>query len=373
MYLLTELILLSPLILYAYVRTRALLSGRARKIACSVFFCLVLLGYPLAEALSHRTSGSWVRFPLLAGYFCLPYLLYLILAVPFFDLAAAALRYRRQFRFPPAVRLVTYLLIPAVIVVAGHMNNSRLLVKTYSFELARKSSNLNALTIAFASDFHLGVMTENDLIERFVTKVNALSPDIILIGGDVLEGDREDDLGKFSSQLRLLRSRYGVFAAPGNHEHRGGPAGDFFRSSGITLLEDRVISIEDGFYLAGRQDGRATNRKPVSELLQPATKDLPIILIDHRPTEIDQVSRSRVDLQLSGHTHNGQLFPVNVIVMPFQYDLAWGSMVRGNTWFVVTSGTQAWGPPVRTAGDSEMVFIKATFRNRSLPGRATHD
>jgi predicted MPP superfamily phosphohydrolase len=74
------------------------------------------------------------------------------------------------------------------------------------------------------------------------------------------------------------------------------------------------------------------------------------------------VSRSRVDLQLSGHTHNGQLFPVNLFVMPYEYELAWGTKVKHDTRFIVSSGIQAWGPPVKTAGDSEILLIKASFR-----------
>jgi predicted MPP superfamily phosphohydrolase len=89
----------------------------------------------------------------------------------------------------------------------------------------------------------------------------------------------------------------------------------------------------------------------------------PIILLDHSPTDLDNVSKSRVDLQLSGHTHNGQLFPVNVVVMPFQYELPWGTIVKRHTVFTVTSVVQAWGLPVKTSGDSEILSIKVTFRS----------
>jgi len=101
----------------------------------------------------------------------------------------------------------------------------------------------------------------------------------------------------------------------------------------------------------------------IFELLKNSAENLPIILLDHSPTDLENVSRSRVDLQLSGHTHNGQLFPVNLLVMPFQYELAWGFMVKRHTTFIVTSGIQAWGPPVKTAGLSEILSIRVTFSN----------
>ena len=104
---------------------------------------------------------------------------------------------------------------------------------------------------------------------------------------------------------------------------------------------------------------------PIAELLKGAPENLPVIVLDHSPTDLESVSNSSVDLQFSGHTHNGQLFPVNVLVMPFQYELAWGSMIKRHTAFVVSSGLQAWGPPVKTAGDSEILSVRVSFGRQS--------
>jgi uncharacterized protein len=140
----------------------------------------------------------------------------------------------------------------------------------------------------------------------------------------------------------------------------------------MKLLEDEVEKIDNSFYLAGRKDGRHSKRKSIEDLLKTASEDLPVILLDHNPKDLESVSQSRVDLQLSGHTHNGQLFPVNCMIMPFQYELAWGTKTKRNTQFIVSSGVQAWGPPVKTAGDSEILFIKATFRsNVDLPRQSS--
>jgi len=87
---------------------------------------------------------------------------------------------------------------------------------------------------------------------------------------------------------------------------------------------------------------------------------LPVILVDHRPTEMDQVSKTAVDVQLSGHTHNGQLFPINLIIKTM-YELSWGHQKLGNTHFFVTSGIRLWGPPVRTTGKSEIMVIDVKF------------
>jgi uncharacterized protein len=374
MYLLAELILFSPLILYACIRIRTIISSRPAKWIFVIFYILLFLGYPFAEVFSHGQIRGLGRYVTLAGYYCLPFLLYLTLAVLAIDLTIALLRGAKILRVETvsnarfrSLRFGCYFAIPALIVFAGAWNNNRLRIKEYSVDLPRKSSTARELKIVYASDFHLGQITNDRLLERFVSKVNALQPDIVLIGGDILEGHGNEDLDRLAGQFRRLRAKYGVFAAPGNHESHSGSPNNFFAQSGMQLLEDRVEKIDGKFYLAGRRDGHLTKKSPIGELLRTAPEDLPILLLDHSPTDLENVSRSRVDLQLSGHTHNGQLFPVNLVVMPFQYELAWGARTKGNTHFIVSSGVQAWGPPVKTAGDSEILFIKVMFRPDAGP------
>jgi uncharacterized protein len=369
MFLITELILFSPLIIYVCIRIRKLLSEPGLKNLFTLFYILLFLGYPIAESLSHREISSWARDPVIAAYCCLPYLLYFTLSAAALDIAVA-LAQRAKILQASTIsspgfrhfRIGCYFAIPALIVFAGLLNNNRLIVKEYSIKIPKKASIISELRIVFASDFHLGQLTDKSLLDRFTAKVNALNPDIVLIGGDVLEGHGEQNLAGFETQLRKLRAKYGVYAVPGNHESHGGGSNDFFAKSGMRLLEDRVEKIDNAFYLAGRKDVRGSIRIPIGDLLKAADDNLPVILLDHRPTDMENVSRSRADLQLSGHTHNGQLFPINLAVMPFQYELPWGFKVKRNTQFIVSSGLQAWGPPVKTAGDSEILFLKAKFQ-----------
>ena len=89
---------------------------------------------------------------------------------------------------------------------------------------------------------------------------------------------------------------------------------------------------------------------------------MPVIVLEHRPTDLDKVSLSGADILLSGHTHNGQLFPVNLITK-YYYELSWGYKVKNHTHIFVSSGIQVWGPPVRTAGNSEILIVNVRFRN----------
>jgi hypothetical protein len=257
--------------------------------------------------------------------------------------------------------------VPLVIIIIGAMNNNYIRVSQYAIEVPRKTSEITRLRIAYAADFHLKEATNSQFLHEFVSRINALHPDILLICGDVLENDRHDeDTIKFEDLFRQIKTKYGVFAVPGNHEMHGGGKRDFFINSDIRLLEDKVQLIDRAFYLVGRNDKRGLQRKSLDELLIHVQESLPVILLDHRPIDIDQVSKSIVDIQLSGHTHNGQLFPINFIVRNL-YELSWGYMKKNHTHFFVTSGLQTWGPPIRTAGVSEIGIIDIFFRDSILP------
>jgi predicted MPP superfamily phosphohydrolase len=370
MYLLTEIVLLSPLIVYAGFRIRRLQRGKVLKNAATAFFALLVAGYPIAEFLSHNSGDGWTRYAMIAGYLFLPYLLYIVLTVVASDILVGLLYWpvglsaQHISRFRTG-RILLIFLLPATIVALGAVNNNRLQIKHYTLEVPRRSSKRDVIRIAFASDFHLGRLTNRRLLYRFVEKVNSLNTDLVLIAGDVLEGDRQDDVIEFETQFARIRSRYGTYAVPGNHEMQGRNRGEFFLNSGITLLQDSVVKVDDSFYLAGRNDGRSRNLKSVEELLRNTPRNLPLVLLDHRPDELSAASNCGVDLQLSGHTHDGQLFPINLLY-PMRYELTWGYLRKLRTHFIVTSGVQAWGPPVRTAGDSEVVAIDLILRDGSV-------
>jgi predicted MPP superfamily phosphohydrolase len=375
-FLMNEILLAMPALLYAGLRLRWLLERALWKNVSTVLFVLLLGAYPLSDALAHGSFGGGSRTLVTTGYYALPYLLYFMLVVVLTDLVVGGLRLigvvGRETLRRPAVRLPRFwamVLVPAAVVFAGILNFAHLQVTPYAIEIQKKSSSRETLRIAFASDFHLGDLTAPGFMAGFVDEVNALHPDLILIGGDVTEGDRRGEGAEiFASEFRRLRATYGVFGVLGNHEGFGGGNRDaFFAQSGITLLKDEVRNMGGAFLLAGRLDGgrrdQAAGRKSITDLLRGAPDNLPLILVDHRPTDLEAVSRTQVDIQFSGHTHNGQLFPVNFITSR-QYELTWGYLKKGNTHFVVSCGVQLWGPRVRTVGVSEIVSVDVAFRGR---------
>lgn len=350
--------------IYLFFRIMNLFISRGYKRWYTLCYGILAAIYPLAL---RNNDIAWLQA--LSGYL-LPFFLYLFLSVLLYDLFLLfnlGLRIvpsekRKRFRFR-LYMLSGMITLSILIVTAGAINLNTIRVTKYQVEIPRKNARIDSLRIAFVADLHLQRNTRLDFIHQFVRKVNAQQPDLMLYGGDMLEGDSKNETTlAVEEAMRSVQTRYGTFGVLGNHEFYGrNEKSSFFSNSGITLLCDTVIRIDSAFYLAGRYDQHFRNRKTIRELMENVTTDLPVILLDHRPTELQEVSRTNVDLQFSGHTHHGQLFPINLITRCV-YELSWGYRKIGDTHFFVTSGLRLWGPPVKTAGKSEIMVVDLHFK-----------
>ena len=218
------------------------------------------------------------------------------------------------------------------------------------------------------SDIHMGTIINKRRINKLVTRINMLNPDIVLMAGDLVDEDLRPviryNLGAILSEIN---SKLGVYGSAGNHEFIGGAdeACNYLNNHGVKMLRDTTILIDSSFYVVGREDQGKKRyagiaRKTLPELLQNVDKSLPILMMDHTPFKLEDAENNGVDLQVSGHTHHGQLFPFNLITKKI-YELSWGYKLRGNTHYYVSSGYGGWGPPVRVGNSPEIVNIKITF------------
>jgi predicted MPP superfamily phosphohydrolase len=188
------------------------------------------------------------------------------------------------------------------------------------------------------------------------------------LAGDVVDEDIEPVVRlNLGEMLLSLKSKYGTYAIPGNHEYIGGAekAFAYLTKHNVKLLRDTVVCIDTSFYLAGREDrdrGRfsGNGRKELSRLLTGLDHAKPLILLDHQPFAFQKAVDEGVDLQLSGHTHQGQMWPFNYITQAM-YEIDYGYLQKGNTQFYVSSGVGTWGPPVRIGNRPEIVFIHVRF------------
>ena len=354
---------------YVFTRINKLFIGKGYKLRYTIIYLVFFAVYPVSRNLGDHGENPAIQIlSVFAGYL-LPFYLYLFLSVLLFDLFLLFnlfLRFlstekRKSYRF----RVYTFsamILLSVLVVVGGAINLNTIRVSNYQISVPKKDSKIETLRVAFVADIHILESTRLRYIEQFVDKVNAIKPDIVLFGGDIVEGDSENETTiEIENAFRNIQSKYGSFGVVGNHEFYGGQEfSTFFMKSGITMLYDTVINIENSFYIGGRYDERLKNRKTIGEIMETFTPNLPIILLDHRPTQLQEVSQTSVDAQFSGHTHNGQLFPLNFIIKQL-YDLSWGYRKIGNTHFFVTSGLRLWGPPVKTAGKSEIMLIDFVF------------
>lgn len=260
--------------------------------------------------------------------------------------------------------------VAGITVLAGHINAITPRVNTFTLEVDKQANGLKELNIAMASDIHMGTLVGPRRMGKLVKLINTQKPDIILLAGDIVDEDLapviRQNLGKC---LEKLSAPMGVYGITGNHEYIGGAkqAVNYLEEHGITMLRDSVANIAGSFYVAGREDRdknrfSGKNRLEVSELLSNIDHSLPIILLDHQPFALDKAAEAGVDLQLSGHTHHGQLWPGNFITRAV-YEVSMGYKLKGNTHFYVSPGYGGWGPPVRTGNRPEIALIKLKFRN----------
>ena len=232
----------------------------------------------------------------------------------------------------------------------------------------KKAGDLKTLNIVMASDLHLGTIYGKKFAYRLRWDINQLKPDIILFAGDIIDEDIKPVLRDSVGQALLeFKAKYGVYGITGNHEYIGGAeeAVKYLNSHNIHMLRDSTIKIADSFYLVGREDRSANSfggkkRKPLEELTKDIDKSLPIILMDHQPFHLEEAHENSVDLQLSGHTHNGQLWPLNYLINRI-YELGWGYKIIGKTHYYVSCGVGGWGPPVRTGSIPEIINIHLRF------------
>lgn len=259
----------------------------------------------------------------------------------------------------------TVLVLLAVFLIWGSRNAWSTVVRTHRLKVDKSIGTSVPLTVAVASDLHLGNIVGNRHLRRMVREMNAMNPDIILLAGDVLDDSIEPFLRNgMEQQLKQLKARYGVYAVLGNHEYYGGSIAQYtevMRSVGIQVLQDEVVETS-GVYVAGRKDKTAEametgGRLSVEDLLTGLDRSKPILMMDHQPTGFGIASEAGVDVLLSGHTHRGQIAPNHWITRRL-FELDWGYLLKNKLHVIVSSGYGTWGPPIRLASRSELIKLE---------------
>ncbi|QCR31943.1 metallophosphoesterase [Lysinibacillus sp. SGAir0095] len=322
---------------------------------------LIMVFLPLPTAI--KGLMSWI------GSYWMGILIYLLLFFLVADLVIWLLSILKIIPTPISPNIhfsagLAAILLTISFVSYGIYNANRIKNVSYDIEM---EENAAGMKIVLVSDLHLGAVNSEKRLENVVENINNLEPDLVCIAGDIFNDDFNTlkNPEKAIDLLKSIKSEYGVYGSLGNHD--GGKTFNqmikFLEKSEIRLLNDEYVVIDERLVLFGRVDPSpiggfgGMERKEITEILASLDTTLPIVVMDHTPTNLEQYG-DEIDLILAGHTHRGQIFPGNLITNAI-FDVDYGHYQKDadSPQVIVTSGAGTWGMPMRVGSNNEVVSI----------------
>lgn len=353
----------------------------------------VLLSTSLLTGFLIKNPKSLHRMLKITGNYFLGIFLYTLVIILLADFGRILLKYvfhaswihsRTAFTVAGAICALLILLLSA----CGIFHAKYIKTTSYDVIINKTIPERTSMKVVLLADTHFGYNAGVLHARELVRKINKQKPDLVCIAGDIFDNEYDaiQNPEKLEKTLRGIKSTYGVYACWGNHDlneeilagftfkHKDGDLSDikdlrmkkFLEDSNIHILEDESVLINDQFYVIGRKDASLTEkihetRKAPAQLTEKLNRDKPIIMIDHQPKELQELADAGVDLDLCGHTHNGQTFPGN-----FTIKLMWenpcGLLSKDNMTNITTSGAGVWGPAMRIGTDSEICSINIQLK-----------
>lgn len=353
----------------------------------------VLLSTSLLTGFLIKNPKSLHRMLKITGNYFLGIFLYSLVIILLADFGRILLKYvfhaswihsRTAFTVAGAICALLILLLSA----CGIFHAKYIKTTSYDVIINKTIPERTSMKVVLLADTHFGYNVGVLHARELVRKINKQKPDLVCIAGDIFDNEYDAirNPEKLEKTLRGIKSTYGVYACWGNHDlneeilagftfkHKDGDLSDikdphmkkFLEDSNIHILEDESVLINDQFYVIGRKDASLTEkidetRKAPAQLTEKLDRDKPIIMIDHQPKELQELADAGVDLDLCGHTHNGQTFPGN-----FTIKLMWenpcGLLSKDNMTNITTSGAGVWGPAMRIGTDSEICSINIQLK-----------
>lgn len=371
------LIILYSLPVY-YVGLRTWQTFSYRKIKAVYFWTSFLLisflSYPVPRlySLFFPDTPDW---PLtLIGFYWLGIIYYSTIIIGILDLLRVM---NRRFKIltpkhTAKCSRVIPLFVPVLvagIILLGVYNANNPIVREYEININKPAISNKTLNVIMVSDIHIGPAVDSKRLLKLVNMINDLNPDLVLLPGDIFDESTNSFIKENMSEvLRLLHPRLGTFAVLGNHEYATMNVDsviDNLIKADITVLRDQITLVDNSLYIVGRDDRSKKrfdghDRLPLQDIIGEADRSKPLILLDHQPFNLGEARQAGIDLQLSGHTHVGQLFPNNFITEAI-YEVDHGLLKTSDYQVIVSSGFGTWGPPLRTSSKPEIVQIKMTF------------
>ena len=356
---------------YAFLKARAAFHfGGLAGIVLGLFMLFMILAPLFIRVLEKRGYEEMAAALSWGAYLWLGLLFLFMVCALIFDLwrflgvAAAALTKKDFSVFLPGARIAFF--VPLVLSLAatiyGYYEALHIRAERVVIETERLPSGMERFRICQISDVHLGLIVREERLAGMLDIVKREHPDLLVSTGDLVDGQL-DHLSLLTTQLREIRPAWGKFAVTGNHEFIAGidKSLAFTRDAGFGILRGEardiggfltIAGVDDpagqGFQLRGQENGEG-------ELLASLPRDRFILFLKHRPT-FEEATRGLFDLQLSGHTHRGQIFPFGLIVGLY-FPMGSGLHNLGNSHVYVSRGSGTWGPPIRFLASPEVTVI----------------
>lgn len=364
-----------------------LLRKKSFKIAMSVIYSAFAFSMVIGFFMPPTGIGRLVR---MTGNYWLGIMLYMLLSIAVLHLLGFVIKKIPQTKkYVNRKSFVIYGAVCAVLIIVtgayGVINAHNIKTNRYEITVEKGSARINELNVVLIADLHMGYNIGRRSMRDMANLINAENPDAVVIAGDIFDNEYKalDNPDELAEIFRGIKTKYGIYACYGNHDVAerllagftfSGDAkkqsdvrmDEWLKSAGITLLRDEYVLIDDSFYIYGRPDyqkpGRGIDkRKTPQEVTENLDKSKPIIVIDHQPRELGELADVGVDVDLCGHTHDGQVFPGNLTIK-LMWENACGYLKKGNMHNIVTSGVGLFGPNMRVGTDAEICPIHIVFK-----------
>lgn len=329
------------------------------RVVLSILFWVVAFSLFFSIGLRDSSMPDWLlRTLFTVGSVWMVFLLYAVLALAVADtlkLTLPAMGHTLWYALPVSVVLLLY----------GYINYRHPKVERLEITLEHTIGE-SPIPVVAISDLHLGYGTGLKDLERYVELINRQRPDLILIVGDLIDNSLKPlEREPFDWALSDLKAPLGIWMVPGNHEYISGmeAVADYLQRTPIRLLRDDVVQLPVGVQLVGRDDRSNRLCQPLDKLLANTDAKYPTIVLDHQPYGLAEADSLGVDLLLCGHTHRGQVFPLNLLT-DCLYEQSHGYRKWSHAHIWVSSGLSLWGPPFRIGTRSDLAVIEIRGKAR---------
>jgi len=346
---------------------------RNKRLVYTLAFIILALTFILGKFLESSHSSVLSDILNIIGGFWMGFMLYAFLFLLLSDIILLILRISGIIARPEILQYRKWafaitLFLSVVLIAGGSINALIPAIKEYKININKPAGDIKSIRIAAVSDIHLGSIIRKKSMKKLSGMLERMNPDITLLLGDIVDGELGPVLrGDLLKYFTFSGNWDTLFAITGNHEFIGGADRTipYIESKGIRVLKDEVVKLPGGIQIIGRLDRDSfrfysRERASLAELMKNIDPAKPVILLDHQPFRLDESEKNGIDLQLSGHTHNGQLWPLNYIINMI-FELGHGYLRKGDTQIIVSSGFGVWGPRIRSCSRSEVLLINVRF------------